>query len=176
MDDEKRKKHNEKSRRWRESNPEKHREAVRKSRERRIERLGKQTVLAEHAKNQRNRRLEKGDEVRAYERKSKLRNRPAWMLKQVKARAKAKGLAFDIQIEDLADLPENCPVFGFPLDYNRDKAGYNSPTIDRINNDQGYVKGNIIVVSRKANTMKSDGTVEDMLSLYNFYRNLYGNR
>lgn len=172
--EEKRKRHNEKSRRWREANPEKHLEAVRKSRSKRIETLGREAVLAQHAAIQRKRREDKPDQVRDYERSRRIVNRRSWMIKQIKARAKVRGIEFDLTIEDLRELPESCPVFGFPLDYTRTKAGFNSPTVDRIDNSKGYISGNIIIVSRKANTMKSDGTVSDMLALYEFYRNLDG--
>jgi len=35
------------------------------------------------------------------------------------------------------------------------------PTLDRINNDLGYIKGNVEVISAKANRLKNNGTIED---------------
>ena len=47
-----------------------------------------------------------------------------------------------------------------------------SPSLDRIIPEKGYVKGNIIVVSLKANTMKNNATIEEIKNLYDFYNNI----
>lgn len=38
----------------------------------------------------------------------------------------------------------------------------NSPTIDRINPKLGYIKGNVWVISNKANRFKNDATLEEL--------------
>jgi hypothetical protein len=89
------------------------------------------------------------------------KNPAAGMWRRARARAAKLGLAFDFEIEDLLPLPTNCPVFGTPL---RVSAGPQDPhaySLDRINNDRGYVKGNIVVMSYRANRLKNDGTAED---------------
>ena len=48
----------------------------------------------------------------------------------------------------------------------------NSPTIDRIVPELGYVKGNVVVVSAKANRIKNDATITEILSVYNYYSSL----
>jgi hypothetical protein len=40
-----------------------------------------------------------------------------------------------------------------------------SPTLDRIDNAKGYVKGNVCVISKKANTMKNNATPEEVWKL-----------
>jgi hypothetical protein len=40
-----------------------------------------------------------------------------------------------------------------------------SPTLDRIDNAKGYVKGNVCVISKKANTMKNNATPEEVRKL-----------
>jgi hypothetical protein len=88
-----------------------------------------------------------------------------------KKRATEKGIAFDLRPEDIT-IPERCPVFGIPLIAGKGVRTDNSPTIDRINNDKGYIRGNIIVVSWKANCLKRNFTVEDIRRVADFYENL----
>lgn len=94
------------------------------------------------------------------------------ILKASKQSAKKKGLEHSIMVADLLPLPEFCPVFGFKLDYNLSKFGETSPSIDRINNEKGYVKGNIVIVSWKANALKKNGTIQDFQRLIDFYKGL----
>lgn len=84
-----------------------------------------------------------------------------------RTRAREKNLPFDITPEDIV-IPKYCPVFGFELKI-RTKDRMAAPSIDRIIPEKGYVKGNIIVVSFKANTMKSNATLEEIKQLYDFY-------
>jgi hypothetical protein len=37
----------------------------------------------------------------------------------------------------------------------------NSPSLDRINPEKGYVRGNIAIISYRANRMKADGTADE---------------
>lgn len=100
------------------------------------------------------------------------RKRPAvYMLARVKMRAKLKGLAFNLTIDDL-HIPAKCPVLGIPLTIGKGSASDNSPELDRIDNRKGYVKGNVIVVSRRANRIKNDATVAELEKIASFYRAL----
>lgn len=95
------------------------------------------------------------------------------MIKSAKGRAKKKGLEFDIDETDII-IPEYCPVLGFRLEKGNGKVHKNSPTIDRINPNKGYIKGNVIVVSQRANTIKTNATIEEIFKVYEFYKNLGG--
>ena len=78
-----------------------------------------------------------------------------------KKRAKAKGFDFDISPDDLT-MPEVCPYFGMKFiigDRNW------RPSLDRIDPSKGYVRGNVQVISMKANRMKSDGTLDDLIMM-----------
>jgi hypothetical protein len=84
-----------------------------------------------------------------------------------KTRAKLKGLPFDVSFREDLNLPDNCPVYDTPLDYSQlretKKKGplENSPSLDRHVPSLGYVRGNVRVLSNKANRLKGDGTLED---------------
>jgi hypothetical protein len=41
---------------------------------------------------------------------------------------------------------------------------YNSPSLDRIDNNKGYVKGNVIIVCSRANCIKNDGTWQEIMA------------
>lgn len=82
-----------------------------------------------------------------------------YLLKQAKARATKKDLPFSITKEDII-LPELCPYFKVPFDRNTRKWGY---SLDRIDPKQGYVQGNIQVISQLANAMKWDSTPEELI-------------
>ncbi len=82
------------------------------------------------------------------------------MLVSARSRAKAKGLDFGITKADIP-IPAVCPVLGIPIYPSEGRHGPNSPTVDRINPRRGYVKGNVRVVSYRANNLKSDMTEEE---------------
>jgi hypothetical protein len=89
--------------------------------------------------------------------------------RRAKDRAKAHGLEFDLAVEDLA-VPEKCPVLGIPLLLAAKGLRDHSASVDRIDNSLGYVKGNVVVVSWRANRIKTDATVEELGLVYRFYK------
>lgn len=104
-------------------------------------------------------------------RESKLRNPVTYLLRRARARAKEKGLEFDLEPKDIA-IPERCPVLGIPLKHAGWEQRDGSPSLDRIDNKKGYVKGNVVVVSFRANHIKTDATVDELVSTAAFYRTL----
>ncbi len=88
-----------------------------------------------------------------------------------RSRAKKKGLLFDIDHRDIF-IPEVCPVLGLKLEMSKGYGGEaNSPSLDRINNELGYVKGNVHVISHLANSMKSFASKEQLLKFANWILN-----
>jgi len=77
-----------------------------------------------------------------------------------KYRAKKYDLDFDIEESDL-EIPEFCLVLGIELKQGGMNSP-NSPSLDRIDNNKGYVKGNVRVISHRANTIKSNATQEEL--------------
>ena len=98
------------------------------------------------------------------------------LLIDAKKRAKQKNLEFTIDVENPGiEIPAVCPVLGIPLFTKRDGTpggGPNSPSIDRIDNTKGYVPGNIIVVSNRANSLKKDASLTELKQVVNFYGEL----
>jgi hypothetical protein len=88
---------------------------------------------------------------------------PRRMLARSKHRAKIAGIPFNITLEDIR-IPELCPVLGFPLIPHQGRRGYhpNSPSLDRIIPALGYTKGNVRVISARANLLKNDATTEEL--------------
>lgn len=93
------------------------------------------------------------------------------MLKNAQARANHLGLEFSIMSEDII-IPPVCPLFLIPLYVKTggNGPGPNSPTLDRIDNSKGYVKGNVSVISHKANTCKRDMNIEEVERLLKYMK------
>jgi hypothetical protein len=75
--------------------------------------------------------------------------------------------AWTIEFGDL-NFPSHCPVLGIELDYFAERTQENSVSFDRIDSSKGYVKGNVIVCSWRANRIKNDGTAEEHKKIYEF--------
>lgn len=91
------------------------------------------------------------------------------MLRSAKIRAAAKGLPFDLTLDDLP-LLTHCPVFG--LEFKRSRRGESrdaTPTLDEIVRGRGYVRGNVVVVSHLANLIKNKATIEQLVQVAKFY-------
>lgn len=93
----------------------------------------------------------------------------------IRRRAKEKGLPCDITAGYLASIhPTHCPVLGVPIQHNTGKgvAALTSPSVDRIIPERGYIKGNVIIVSKLANQIRSCGSPEQILAVGMFYEKL----
>lgn len=83
------------------------------------------------------------------------------MWKSAQKRAQKHGLSFNIEETDIV-IPSICPILEVPFKYGT-KGDYKySPSIDRIDNTKGYIKGNIQVISSLANTMKNAASFEEL--------------
>lgn len=93
------------------------------------------------------------------------------LLAWARRRAKERGIEFDLEPDDLL-IPAFCPVLGIPLKPCPHTAGDSSPTLDRLDPHRGYVKGNVIVVSNKANRIKSTADLGDLMRVTAFMQQL----
>jgi len=83
------------------------------------------------------------------------------LLNLAKERAKRKGIEFNITENDI-ELPKKCPILEIPIIPGIGTQSPNSPSIDRIDSSKGYVKGNVAIISYKANAMKNGATLDEM--------------
>ena len=83
------------------------------------------------------------------------------LIRSAKQRAQSKNLDFNIEPSDIS-LPETCPLLEIPLDSHYGSAQDNSYSIDRIDSTKGYIKGNVWVISKRANTLKNNATLEEL--------------
>jgi len=92
------------------------------------------------------------------------------MFRNAKYRAKAAGLAFTISMDDIK-VPEFCPVLGIKIIIGDGRGGHRdeSPSLDRIHPELGYVPGNVVVVSWRVNRIKCDATVAELRTISDFY-------
>jgi len=86
------------------------------------------------------------------------------MLRTARHRAKQKGIPFDLALDDIA-LPVLCPVLGIELAVGEGKQHPASPSLDQIIAGAGYVKGNVRVISNRANSLKNNGTLDELRAI-----------
>lgn len=94
-------------------------------------------------------------------------------LRSARERAKKSGLSFDLTIDDLF-VPEYCPVLPhikLEIAIGKGKGGEeSSPSVDRVDPNIGYVRGNVRVISNRANRVKNDGTAEEHEAIARYIR------
>jgi len=98
-------------------------------------------------------------------------------LGSARQRSREKSLPFDIVHTDLPE-PTHCPALGIELDYRRNKGlgqkgrHDGSAELDRTIPEKGYVKGNINVLSARANKLKNNGTIEEFEKILAYLKSL----
>jgi hypothetical protein len=90
----------------------------------------------------------------------------------MRERAVRKGVPFAISVVYLESItPDVCPVFGTPFNFiNNGKVASDSPSVDRLRPELGYVEGNLRVISMKANNIKSAYTSADVARVAEWMR------
>jgi hypothetical protein len=86
------------------------------------------------------------------------------MFHRAKRRARMAGVPFTITEADLV-IPTHCPALGLPLAHGEGKIDGASPSLDRIRPELGYVKGNVVVISERANRIKTDAASAEILAV-----------
>ena len=84
------------------------------------------------------------------------------MFIRAKIRARKLGVEFDLEKTDIV-IPERCPILGMLLEkVSHGHATNATPSLDRLDPRGGYTKNNVWVISMRANTMKSNATLEQL--------------
>lgn len=81
-----------------------------------------------------------------------------------KANCTRIGWEWSIEFGDV-DWPTHCPILGIELEYFADGIRENSVSFDRIDSSKGYVKGNVQIISWRANRIKNNGTAEEHMKI-----------
>jgi hypothetical protein len=100
---------------------------------------------------------------------NRLDKQPQSMLRRARNRAKKNNIPFDLEIEDII-IPEVCPILGIPLIHQKGGVFDNTPSLDKIIPSLGYVKGNVAVISWKANVMKSNLSIDILESILSYIK------
>jgi hypothetical protein len=87
------------------------------------------------------------------------------MFVNARRRARKDGVPFEITQEDII-IPKVCPVLGIALSISERRMTDNSPSLDRFKPELGYVKGNVNVISTRANRIKNDATYNEIRKLF----------
>jgi hypothetical protein len=95
-------------------------------------------------------------------------------------RVKKISKADRVKLLESMNIPDLCPIFNIPLNYDGvEKQGWtrtdNSPSLDRIDSNKGYTMDNIHIISWRANRIKNDSTVEELRMLADYMEALTKN-
>ena len=107
--------------------------------------------------------MDKHKEKRAAYKRNFVEKHYEWNLViQSRRSAKTKGLLHTIAIDDIK-IPELCPYLQVPLTRTQGEGTvWTNASIDRVDNTQGYTPDNVQIVSRLANSIKRDCTLEQL--------------
>lgn len=103
-----------------------------------------------------------------YSKKYREQNREKRLWIGAKNRATQQNLEFNIDVSDIV-IPKVCPILKTKFKFGTSSAA----SLDRIDPSKGYVKGNIQVISRKANLMKNNATVKELKDFAEWVKNQY---
>lgn len=112
--------------------------------------------------------LEHKAKVTAATKRWQTKNPEKYAVGRCKHSALKAGVPFDLKPEDII-IPDVCPIMKVPFEPNTRYAA----TVDRIIPELGYVKGNIWIISKIANQMKSDSTPEERMKFSEYFLTRY---
>lgn len=99
------------------------------------------------------------------------------MIENARHRAKRKDIPCTITLEDIWPPPVKCPLLGIVLVYtHRGRGKPDSPSLDQIIPGAGYTPENVMIVSARANTLKNNATLDELLTLAQNLKKIFNGR
>ena len=94
----------------------------------------------------------------------------------IKGRSRKNNIEFNLTEEYLESIyPADgiCPLLNIALDWDSPPRHDSTPSLDRIDNNKGYIKGNVQWVSWRANRLMSNMQPDEILMLAQNYKKIY---
>jgi len=92
------------------------------------------------------------------------------LYQSAKTRAKKKGIECNIQKYNIF-IPEVCQICNCKIEVGIGKWHDQSPTVDRIDLNKGYIAGNVVIICYHCNNIKNCGTAEDHEKITKYIEN-----
>jgi len=133
-------------------------------------RKNKEIMLARNAKWQSENRDKMKGYNKSYKSKDNVKyqeyckiNYEKWLLSNAKRAEKERGITCNLDLTDIV-IPEHCPYLGIKLTTTRGAGQLDTnASIDKIDPNLGYTKGNVEIISRKANRMKNNASPRELV-------------
>jgi len=96
------------------------------------------------------------------------------LINRAKKRATKKNLEFNIDenyLKSIWPLDNRCPLTGEKFVFGTKANSKYSATLDRIDNNLGYVKGNVQIISSIANCCKNNATINELNLILTNWKN-----
>ena len=90
------------------------------------------------------------------------------MFRNARSKCRHLGIEFNLQMTDVV-ITTMCPVLNIPLIRSKKRTD-NTPSLDQIDRTRGYVKGNVAVISWRANRLKNDATLAEITAITAYMR------
>lgn len=92
-------------------------------------------------------------------------NPEKYLFNKMQKNTRVRGLVFDFTLAEFlaeigGEIPKICPVLGIEIKIG-DGRGDDLPSVDRLDSSRPYEKGNIAIISLRANLLKRDGTADE---------------
>lgn len=102
-------------------------------------------------------------------------NRARILVKGAEKRAAIKKIEFSLVKEDILPFPTICPLLGIEISMDLGKGQQlNGPSLDRKDPKRGYTKDNVWIISRRANNIKNDASIEELELILNNLKKAMG--
>lgn len=103
------------------------------------------------------------------------RNKINMVMQNIRSRSLKEGFVYNVDRAYLESIfPDDfiCPVSKVKMEWGNNSGRDNSPSLDRIQPELGYVKGNVVWVSNRVNRIKHNASVELLRQIVDFYSNI----